>query len=48
LSFVGPASSAMVFITNTFAAKYFLREQVDRRRWAATLLVCVGILLIAR
>lgn len=47
LSFVGPASSAMVFITNTLAAKYFLREQVDQRRWAATVLVCVGILLIA-
>lgn len=48
LSFVGPASSAMVFITNTLAAKYFLREQVDNRRWAATLLVCIGILLIAK
>jgi drug/metabolite transporter (DMT)-like permease len=48
LSFVGPASSAMVFITNTVAAKYFLREHVDRRRWAAAVLVCVGILLIAK
>lgn len=48
LSFVGPASSAMTFITNTLAAKYFLRERVDRRRWTATLLVCVGILLIAK
>jgi drug/metabolite transporter (DMT)-like permease len=48
LSFVGPASSAMVFITNTLAAKYFLRERVDRRRWAAALLVCLGILLISK
>jgi multidrug transporter EmrE-like cation transporter len=47
LSFVGPASSAMVFITNTFAAKYFLKENVDARRWGATALVCLGILLIA-
>lgn len=47
LSFVGPASSAMTFVTNTLAGKYFLKENVDRRRWTATALVCVGILLIA-
>lgn len=48
LSFVGPASSAMTFVSNTLAAKLFLRERVDARRWTATLLVCVGILLIAQ
>jgi multidrug transporter EmrE-like cation transporter len=47
LSFVGPASSAMTFVTNTLAGKYFLKENVDHRRWAATALVCVGIFLIA-
>lgn len=47
LSFVGPASSAMVFVSNTLAGKYFLKEDVDERRWAATALVCLGILLIA-
>jgi multidrug transporter EmrE-like cation transporter len=47
LSFVGPASSAMVFVSNTLAGKYVLKENVDHRRWAATALVCVGILLIA-
>ena len=47
LSFVGPASSAMTFVTNTLAGKYFLKEHVDHRRWAATVLVCLGILLIA-
>lgn len=47
LSFVGPASSAMTFVTNTLAGKYFLKENVDHRRWAATALVCIGILLIA-
>jgi multidrug transporter EmrE-like cation transporter len=47
LSFVGPASSAMVFVSNTLAGKYFLKEDVDKRRWAATALVCIGILLIA-
>lgn len=48
LSFVGPASSAMTFVTNTLAAKFFLKEKVDRRRWTAALLVCVGILLISK
>jgi drug/metabolite transporter (DMT)-like permease len=46
LSFVGPASSAMTFLANIAAARIFLREEVDRRRWIATALVCVGILLI--
>lgn len=48
LSFVGPASSAMTFITNTLAARYFLRERVDRRRWTAAGLVAIGILLISK
>ena len=47
LSFVGPASSAMTFVTNTLAGKYLLKENVDKRRWTATALVCLGILLIA-
>jgi drug/metabolite transporter (DMT)-like permease len=46
LSFVGPASSAMTFLANIAAARIFLREEVDRRRWLATALVCAGILLI--
>lgn len=46
LSFVGPASSALTFVANIAAAQLFLREQVDRRRWFACVLVCIGILLI--
>jgi drug/metabolite transporter (DMT)-like permease len=46
LSFVGPASSALTFVANILAARVFLREQVDRRRWLAAAMVCVGILLI--
>jgi multidrug transporter EmrE-like cation transporter len=46
LSFVGPATSAMAFVANIVAAKVFLKEDVDHRRWIATALVCVGILLI--
>jgi multidrug transporter EmrE-like cation transporter len=46
LSFVGPASSALTFVANIAAARIFLKENVDRRRWLAAALVCVGILLI--
>lgn len=46
LSFVGPASSALTFVANIVAARIFLREQVDRRRWIAAAMVCAGILLI--
>lgn len=46
LSFVGPASSALTFVANIAAARIFLREQVDQRRWIAAAMVCAGILLI--
>lgn len=48
LSLMGPASAALTFVTNAVAAKFFLRENVDRRRWFATLFVCVGVLLLSR
>jgi len=48
LSLVGPASAALTFVTNALGAKYFLRENVDRRRWFATLFVCCGVLLLTR
>jgi drug/metabolite transporter (DMT)-like permease len=46
LSVVGPASAALTFVTNALAAKFFLRENVDSRRWLATICVCVGVLLL--
>jgi len=46
LSLLGPASAALTFATNAFAAKYFLHENVDRRRWVATVFVCAGVLLM--
>jgi drug/metabolite transporter (DMT)-like permease len=48
LSIVGPASAALTFVTNALAAKFLLRENVDRRRWFATLFVCCGVLLLTR
>jgi drug/metabolite transporter (DMT)-like permease len=48
LSIVGPASAALTFVTNALAAKFLLHENVDRRRWLATLFVCCGVLLLTR
>jgi len=48
LSFVVPASSSFSFILNTLAAKFYLRERVDVRRWAAAGLVCVGVFLLTK
>lgn len=47
LSLVGPAAASLTLVTNTVAAKLFLKEKVDRRRWASALLVCVGVYLLA-
>jgi drug/metabolite transporter (DMT)-like permease len=46
LSLMGPASAALTFVTNAIAAKFFLHENVDRRRWFATIFVCGGVLLL--
>jgi drug/metabolite transporter (DMT)-like permease len=46
LSVVGPASAALTFVTNALGAKFFLHENVDRRRWLATIFVCFGVLLL--
>ena len=35
VSLVAPASAALTFVTNAFAAKWILKENVDRRRWFA-------------
>lgn len=47
LSLVGPATAALTFVANAVAAKYFLHEDVDRRRWFATIFVCCGVLLLS-
>jgi drug/metabolite transporter (DMT)-like permease len=48
LSLMGPASAALTFVTNALGAKFFLHENVDRRRWFATIFVCAGVLLLTR
>jgi drug/metabolite transporter (DMT)-like permease len=47
LSLVAPASASLTVVTNTIAAKLFLRENVDKRRWLAALCVCIGVVLLA-
>lgn len=47
VSLVAPAAASLSFITNAIAAKFFLHEAVDKRRWAAALLVCAGVALLA-
>jgi drug/metabolite transporter (DMT)-like permease len=47
LSLVAPAATSLTFVTNAVAAKIFLKENVDRRRWIAALFVCVGVALMS-
>ncbi|HTC75477.1 MAG TPA: hypothetical protein VK684_07875 [Edaphobacter sp.] len=47
LSLAAPATASLTFIGNAAAAKIFLRENVDRRRWLAALFVCLGVILLA-
>jgi drug/metabolite transporter (DMT)-like permease len=48
VSLAAPASASLTFIGNAAAAKIFLRENVDRRRWMAAVLVCAGVALLTR
>jgi drug/metabolite transporter (DMT)-like permease len=47
VSLVAPAAASLTFIGNAIAAKLFLHERVDRRRWIAASLVAAGVALLA-
>jgi drug/metabolite transporter (DMT)-like permease len=47
LSLVAPASASLTLVTNAVAGKFLLKENVDRRRWTAAVLVCIGVYLLA-
>jgi len=47
LSLIAPASASLTFVSNAFAAKFFLKENVDRRRALAAICVCIGVALLA-
>ena len=48
LSLAVPAIASLNYIGNALAAKVFLHEKVDQRRWLATACVAIGVALIAR
>jgi len=48
VSLVVPASAACTFLTNAFAARIFLYEKVDKRRWMAAMFVAGGVALLAQ
>jgi len=48
LSLAAPATASLTFIGNAAAAKIFLRENVDHRRWFAVIFVCIGVVLLAK
>lgn len=48
VSLVAPAAASLTFVTNAVAARFFLHEDVDRRRWMAAILVFAGVALLAR
>lgn len=47
LSLVAPSSASLTMVTNAAAARVFLRENVDRRRWASAVLVAIGVYFLA-
>jgi multidrug transporter EmrE-like cation transporter len=47
VSLVGPAAASLTFVANAVAAKIFLHEHVDHRRWIAALLIAGGVALLA-
>ena len=47
VSLVAPASASLTFVGNAAAAKLFLHERVDRRRWIAAALVACGVAFLA-
>lgn len=47
LSLIAPASASLTFVSNAFAARFFLKENVDRRRALAAVCVCIGVALLA-
>lgn len=47
VSLVAPASASLTFVGNAAAAKFFLHERVDHRRWIAAGLVACGVAFLA-
>jgi len=48
VSLATPASAAITYIGNAFAAKFFLGENVDKWRWISAAFVTAGVILLAK
>ncbi len=48
LSLAMPGIASFTYVGNAVAARLFLRENVDRRRWFAVAFVCVGVFLLTK
>jgi drug/metabolite transporter (DMT)-like permease len=46
VSLVAPAAGSLTFVSNAIAARIFLKERVDKRRWVAAIFVCCGVALL--
>jgi len=47
VSLIAPASASLTFVGNAAAARFFLHERVDRRRWIAAAFVACGVAFLA-
>ncbi len=48
LSLAAPGIGSFNYVGNAIAARLFLKENVDRRRWLAMVFVAAGVFLLAR
>ncbi len=48
LSLAMPGIASFTYVGNAVAARLFLKENVDRRRWLAVCFVCVGVFLLTK
>jgi len=46
VSLVAPAAGSLTFLSNAVAARIFLKEHVDHRRWVSAIFVCIGVALL--
>ncbi len=46
VSLSAPAAGSLTFVSNAVAAKWFLHENVDRRRWLSAVFGCCGVALL--
>jgi len=48
LTLAMPGIASFTYVGNAVAARLFLKENVDRRRWLAVCFVCIGVFLLTK